>query len=145
MGWQLILYDSSKMLLSIIFFTIYQNYIENMKILIVMASRICNYKFVEPRKHLFSTFISEANCVFPNSLQGNWRGLDDNKLTFTVDELTGFKLNIPHLSESDFMCIRIFVEGNTTKYILRYGIENTIHICTLFDLTFLFNITSSNS
>lgn len=145
MGWQLILYDSSKMLLSIILFTIYQNYIENMKILIVMASHICNYKFVEPRKHLFLTFISEANCVFPNSLQGSWRGLDDNKLTFTADELTGFKLNIPHLSESDFMCIRSFVEGDTTKYILRYGIENTIYICTLFDLTFLFNITSSYS
>jgi len=107
--------------------------------------RYRKYQFPEPCKHLFSTFISEANCVFPNSLQGNWRGLDDNKLTFTADELIGFKLNIPHLSESDFMCIRSFVEGDTTKYILRYGIENTIHICTLFDLTFLFNITSSHS
>ena len=116
-----------------------------MKILKVMASRICNYKFVEPCKHLFSTFISDANCVFPNSLQGRWSGLDDNKLTFTADELTGFKLNIPHLSESDFMCIKSFVEGDTTKYILRYGIENTIYIFTSFDLTFLFNITSSHS
>ena len=78
----------------------------------------------------------DANCVFPNSLQGRWSGLDDNKLTFTADELTGFKLNIPHLLESDFMCIKSFVEGDTTKYILRakdsvtiFGVRPALYMC----------------
>ncbi|CAG2194031.1 unnamed protein product [Mytilus edulis] len=64
---------------------------------------------------------TDGNCIFPDELKGSWKHPegDDTLLQFTSDELTGFKLTVPRLSQSDFECISFRVDGDSTKYMLR--------------------------
>ncbi|XP_063419343.1 uncharacterized protein LOC134702202 [Mytilus trossulus] len=81
---------------------------------------------------------TDGSCVFPDELKGSWKhpGGDDTLLQFTSDELTGFKLTVPRLSQSDFECISSRVDGDATKYMLRartsvivFGVRPALYMC----------------
>ncbi|CAC5385688.1 unnamed protein product [Mytilus coruscus] len=81
---------------------------------------------------------TDGKCHFPDELKGSWKepSGDDTLLQFTSDELTGFKLNVPRLSQSDFECINSRVDGDATKYMLRardsvtvFGVRPALYMC----------------